>query len=74
MWQLRFLTLFGKMKILKKNLNLHIEISTQVYSSQKSTDFLLNPFCIKLLTISLSACNFAVMYVYKEIKLKPNLE
>ena len=30
------------------------------YSSQKSIDFLLNPFCIKLVTIHLSACNFAL--------------
>ena len=45
-----------------------------VYSSQKSTDFLLNPFCLKLETIYLSACIFAVMYLYKEIKFKPNLD
>ena len=38
------------------------------YSSQKSIDILLNPFCIKLVTIYLSACNFAIAYLYKEIK------
>ena len=42
------------------------------YSSQKSIDFLLNSFCIKLVTIHLSACNFAIVYLYKEIKFKPN--
>ena len=41
------------------------------YSSQKSIDFLLNPFCIKLVTIHFSACNFAIVYLYKEIKFKP---
>ena len=40
------------------------------YSSQKSIDFLLNPFCIKLVTIHFSACNFAIVYLYKEIKFK----
>ena len=30
---------------------------------------LLNPFCIKFVT--LSACYFAIMYLYKEIKFKP---
>ena len=44
------------------------------YSSQKSIDFLLNPFCIKLVTIYLSACYFAIMYLYKEIKFKTNLD
>ena len=34
------------------------------YSSQKSIDFLLNPFCIKLVTIHFSACNFAIVYLY----------
>ena len=42
------------------------------YSSQKSIDFLLNPFCINLVTIHFSACNFAIVYLYKEIKFKPN--
>ena len=42
------------------------------YSSQKSIDFLLNPFCIKLVTIHFSACNFAIAYLYKEIRFKPN--
>ena len=41
------------------------------YSSQKSIDFLLNPFCIKLVTIHFSACNFAIVYLYKDIKFKP---
>ena len=41
------------------------------YSSQKSIDFLVNPFCIKLVTIHFSACNFAIVYLYKEIKFKP---
>ena len=36
-------------------------------------DFLLNPFCIKVITIYLSAGYFAVMYLYKEIKFKPNI-
>ena len=39
------------------------------YSSQRSIYFLLNPFCIKLETIHLSACNFAIVYLYKEIEL-----
>ena len=43
------------------------------YSSQKSIDFLLNPFCIKLVTIQFSACNFAIVYLYKEIKFKPTI-
>ena len=43
------------------------------YSSQKSIDFHLNPFCIKLVTIYFSACNFAIVYLYKEIKFKPRL-
>ena len=34
-------------------------------------DFLLNPFCIKFVTIYLSDCNLAIMYLYKEIKFKP---
>ena len=38
------------------------------YSSQKSIDFLLNPFCIKLVTIHFSACNFAIVYLYKELR------
>ena len=42
------------------------------YSSQKSIDFHLNPFCIKLVTIHFSACNFASVYLYKEIKFKPS--
>ena len=33
--------------------------------------FLLNSFCIKLVTIHLSACNFAIVHLYKEIKFKP---
>ena len=33
--------------------------------------FLLNPFCIRFVTIYLSVCNFAFMYSYKEIKFKP---
>ena len=41
------------------------------YSSQKSIDFLLNHFCIKLVTIHFSTCNFAIVYLYKEIKFKP---
>ena len=36
-------------------------------------DFLLNPFCMKAITTYLSAGNFAVMYLYKEIKFKPNI-
>ena len=43
------------------------------YSSQKSIDYLLNPFCIKLVTIRFSACNFAIVYLYKEIKFKPTI-
>ena len=46
-------------------------ISLKGYSSHKSIDFLLNPFCIKFVTIHLIACIFAIMYLYKEIKLKP---
>ena len=42
------------------------------YSSQKSIEFPLNPFCIKLVTIHFSACNFAIVYLYKEIKFKAN--
>ena len=34
----------------------------QRYSSQKSIYYLLNPFCIKFVTIYLSDCNFAVVY------------
>ena len=41
------------------------------YSSQKSIDLLLNPFSITLVTIHFSACNFAIVYLYKEIKFKP---
>ena len=41
------------------------------YSLQKSINFLLNPFCIKLVTIHFSACNFAILYLYKGIKFKP---
>ena len=41
------------------------------YISQKSIDFLLNPIGIKLVTIHVSACNFAIVYLYKEIKLTP---
>ena len=41
------------------------------YSSQKSIDVLLNPFCIKLVTFHFSACDFAIVYLYKEIKFKP---
>ena len=41
-------------------------------SSQRSIDFLLNLFCIKLVTIHFSACNFAIVYLYKEIQFKPN--
>ena len=44
------------------------------YSSQRSIDFLLNPFCIKLVTIHFSACYFAIVYLYKEIKFKTNLD
>ena len=44
------------------------------YSSQQSIDFLLNPFGIKLVTIHLSACNFAIVYLYKEIKFKPKMK
>ena len=36
------------------------------YSSQKSIDILLNPFCIKLVTIHLSACNFAMRIYTKK--------
>ena len=43
------------------------------YSLQKSIEFLLNPFCIKLVTIHFSACNFAIVYLYKEIEFKPNV-
>ena len=43
------------------------------YSSQKSVDFLLNPFCIERVTIHFSACNFAIVYLYKEIKFKPTI-
>ena len=45
-------------------------IRLKEYSSQKSKDFLLSPFCIKLVTIHFSACNFAIVYLYKEIKFK----
>ena len=41
-------------------------------SSQKGIDYFLNPFCIKLATNDLIACDFAAMYLYKEIKFKPN--
>ena len=41
------------------------------YSSQKSIDFLLNPFCIQFVTTYLSACYFAIMYLDKAIKFKP---
>ena len=41
------------------------------YSSQKSIDFLLNPLCIKLVTFHFSACDFAIVYLSKEIKFKP---
>ena len=42
------------------------------YSSLKSIDFLLNPFCIKLITIHLSACNFATCIVFiQRTKFKP---
>ena len=43
------------------------------YSPQKPIDFLPNPFCIKLVTIHFSACNFTIVYLYKEIKFKPNI-
>ena len=49
----------------------HTCIRLKGYSSQKSIDFRLNPFCIKRVTIYFSACNFAIMYLYKEIKFKP---
>ena len=42
------------------------------YTSQKSIDFFLNSSCIKCVTFYLSVCNFAIMYLYKEIKFKPN--
>ena len=52
----------------------HLEhIRLMGYSSQESIDFLLNPVCIKLVTIQFSACNFAIVYLYKEIKFKPIL-
>ena len=41
------------------------------YNSQKLVDFLLNLFCIKRVTIHLSACNFAIVYLYNEIQVKP---
>ena len=41
------------------------------YSSQKSIDLFLNPICITLVNIHFSACNFAIVYLYKEIKFKP---
>ena len=41
------------------------------YSSQKSIDFLLNPVCIKFVTIHLIDCTFAIIHLYKEIKIKP---
>ena len=47
-------------------------IRLQGYSSQKSIDFLLNPFCIKLVTIHFIVCTFAIVYLYKEIKFKPS--
>ena len=40
----------------------------------KGYSSLLNPFCIKLVTIHLSACNFAIVYLYKEIKFKPKMK
>ena len=43
------------------------------YSSQKSIDFLLNPFCINFVTIHFSAFNFAIMCLYEEIKFKSKL-
>ena len=45
--------------------------SSKGICSQKSIDFLLNPFCIKLVTIHFSFCKFAIVYLYKEIKFKP---
>ena len=45
----------------------------QGYSSQNSIYFLLIPFCIKLVTIYLIACKFAVMYLYKDNKYKPKI-
>ena len=39
------------------------------HSSQKSINFLLNPFCIKLVILHFSACDFAIVYLYKEISL-----
>ena len=44
------------------------------YSSQKPIDFFLNPFCIKLVTFHFSPCNFAIVYLYKEIKSKPRFK
>ena len=43
-----------------------ISNGNQGYSSQKSIDFLLLPFCINFVTIYLSESNFAIMYLYKE--------
>ena len=45
-------------------------IKLKGYSSQKLIDFLLNLFCITYVTVYLSACNFAIMHLYKEIKFK----
>ena len=39
----------------------------------KKIGFLLNPLCIKFVTIHLSACNFAIIYLYKKIKLNQKL-
>ena len=36
------------------------------YSSRKSIDFLLNPFCIKLVTIHSSACNLLLCIYTKK--------
>ena len=38
-------------------------IQSGTICSQKSIDFLLNPFCIKLVAIHFSAFNFAIVYL-----------
>ena len=46
-------------------------VKRETVHKSKSIYFLLNPFCIKAVTIHLNARNFAVMYVYNKIKFKP---
>ena len=43
----------------------HLETVSKNILLDGSIDFFLNPFCIKCVTIYLSTCNFALMYLYK---------